>query len=231
MAFWKDLFKKSEPEPVPTAHLDDFPELFSGMQVEVLAPAGVSLCKGKIRLLTDNQLDLFGEAGGYLPRALYNQPVSLRCFQRDGQSFLLNGTVSANSRKFWRIERLQYPQNAEKRNFFRQDINAEAFIRASSGQRFPCKVLDISGGGVRILTEKLFPLETTVQLEATLLPTEDPFAMPCLIKRINVRSQPANPVKKFEYGCQFVDVPQREQERLFQSIFTLQRKALRARKG
>lgn len=229
MAFFKSLFKKEEAEPTPTAFLDDFPDLYSGMQVEVLAPAGAPICKGRIRLLTDNQLDLFGESGGYLPRALYNQPVSLRCFQKDGQSFLLNGTVAANSRKFWRIEKLQYPQNAEKRSFFRQNVNAEAFVRASSGQRFPCKVLDISGGGVRVVTEKLFHLDSKIQLEATLLPTEAPFSIPCLIKRINVRSQPASPVKKFEYGCQFVDVSQREQERLFQSIFALQRKTLRSK--
>ena len=37
-------------------------------------------------------------------------------------------------------------------------------------------------------------------------------------------------MKKFEYGCQFVDVPPREQERLLQAIFTLQRKVLQSRR-
>ena len=69
-----------------------------------------------------------------------------------------------------------------------------------------------------------------IQLEAALIPTEEPFTLTCKVRRTSVRAQTASPMKKFEYGCQFVEVPPREQERLLQVIFTLQRKVLRARR-
>lgn len=228
MAFFKSLFKKEE--PVSSVPPDDFSDLYSGMKVEVLTPANALIFVGRIRLLTGNQVDVLGETGGFLPRALYNQRVKLRCFQRDGGTFTLNGTVGPNDPKFWRIEKLQSLQSSENRSFFRQNIGVEGQIVSSSGQKFPCKVLDVSAGGARVLTSKLFQLESTFQLEASFLPTEEPFTLTCQVRRTSVRAQTASPMKKFEYGCQFVDVSPREQERLLQVVFTLQRKALRARR-
>lgn len=228
MALFKSLFKKEE--PVSTVPPEDFPELFNGMKAEVLTPANALIFVGRIRLLTGNQVDVLGETGGFLPRALYNQRVKLRCFQRDGDTFTLNGTVGPNDPKFWRIEKLESLQSSENRNFFRQNIGVEGQILFDSGQKVSCKVLDVSAGGARVLTSKLFQLNSTFQLEASFLPTEDPFTLTCLIKRTSVRAQTASPMKKYEYGCQFVDVPPREQERLLQVVFTLQRKALRARR-
>lgn len=228
MALFKSLFKKEE--PVSTVPPEDFPELFNGMKAEVLTPANALIFVGRIRLLTGNQVDVLGETGGFLPRAVYNQRVKLRCFQRDGDTFTLNGTVGPNDPKFWRIEKLESLQSSENRNFFRQNIGVEGQILFDSGQKVSCKVLDVSAGGARVLTSKLFQLNSTFQLEASFLPTEDPFTLTCLIKRTSVRAQTASPMKKYEYGCQFVDVLPREQERLLQVVFTLQRKALRARR-
>lgn len=228
MAFFKSLFKREE--PISNVPPDDFPDLYNGMKVEVLTPANALIFVGRIRLSGPSQVDVLGESGGFLPRAVYNQKVKLRCFQRDGDTFTLNGAVGPNDPKFWRIEKLRSLQSAENRSFFRQNVGVEGQIFSDSGQRFPCKVLDVSAGGARILTSKLFQLESTFQLEASLLPTEEPFTLTCRVKRTEVRAQTASPMKKFEYGCQFVDVPPREQERLLQAIFTHQRKVLRARR-
>lgn len=228
MSFFKDLFKKKEPSP--TVQLDDFSDLYNGMKVEVLTPANALIFVGRIRLLTGNQVDVLGETGGFLPRGLYNQRVKLRCFQRDGETFTLNGTVGPNDPKFWRIEKLQSLQSGENRSFFRQNTGVDGQVLPPSGQKYPCKVLDISAGGARVLTTKLFQLETTFQLEVSLLPEEEPFTLTCQVKRTSVRAQTGSPMKKFEYGCQFVEVPPRVQERLLQVIFTLQRRTLQARR-
>lgn len=228
MAFFKSLFKKEElPPPVPP---DDFPDLYSGMKVEVLTPSNALIFVGRLRLSGPNQVDILGESGGFLPRGVYNQPVKLRCFLRDGDTLTLNGTVGPNDPKFWRVEKLESLQSSEHRSFFRQNIGVEGQIFPATGQKYPCKVLDISAGGARVLSAKLLQLEEVFRLEASFLPTEEPFALSCRIKRTIVRAETASPMKKFEYGCQFVDVPSREQERLLQVIFTLQRKVLRARR-
>lgn len=228
MAFFKSLFKKEA--PISDVPPDGFPDLYNGMKAEVLTPANALIFVGRIRLSGPAQVDVLGETGGFLPRAVYNQKVKLRCFQRDGDTFTLNGSVGPNDPKFWRIEKLRSLQSGENRSFFRQNVGADGQLFSPSGQRYPCKVLDVSAGGARVLTSKLFQLESTFQLEVSLLSTEEPFTLTCRVKRVEVQAQTASPMKKYVYGCQFVDLPPREQERLLQTIFTHQRKVLRARR-
>ena len=233
MGFFKSLLKKTKPEPAGYDFLEDFPDLYNGMKVEVLTPANALIFVGKLRILGNDLLEIRGESGGYLPRGLYNQPVKLRAFPREGDPFTLDGKVGANGHDFWRIEKLRYLQSSENHTFFRQMADTEGWVHPitfAKGQRFPCTVLDVSAGGARVLTEKLFELNSAFQLETAFLPGETPFTITCLVKRIQVRTKPGSPTKKFEYGCQFSDMSPREQDRLLQSIFTLQRKALRSRR-
>lgn len=226
MAFLKSLLKRE----ASASSAPDFPQLYTGMQVEVMTPTNVLLFVGKLRVLNNDTLELRAESGGLLPRATYNQQVKLQGVQKNGQSFTLNGSVGPNAPDFWRIERLRVLQSYENRNFFRQTTGVEGWVHpitTSQGQRFPCKVLDVSGGGARVVTSKLFQLDVSFQLEFAPLPEEPPFLVTCRVRRILPHSKPGSPGRKFEYGCQFVDVPPREQERLVQAIFTIQRNAIR----
>lgn len=224
MALLKSRLKKD------TSGTPDFPQLYNGMKVEVLTPVNVLLFVGILRVLGDDTLEVRSETGGLLPRATYNQQVKLQGVQKNGHSFTLDGAVGPNTPSFWRIERLRTLQIYENRNFFRQASGAEGWvypITTSQGRRFPCKVLDVSGGGARVVTSKLFQLDASFQLEFSLLPEEEPFLITCRVKRILAHSKPGSPGRRFEYGCQFTDVPHRDQERLVQAIFTLQRNAIR----
>lgn len=233
MGIFKSLLGRTDEEPARQPDQDFLPDLYSGMKVEVLTPANALIFVGRLRVLGADLLELRSESESYLPRALYNQSVKLRVFQKDGATFTLNGTVSQNNRQFWRVEKLRYLQNNELRSFFRQNAGVSGWVYpllTAKGQKFSCKVLDISAGGARILTEKLFQLDATFKLEVSLLPDEEPFSLTCRVTRTLVRVVTASPMKKFEYGCQFMEVPPREQQRLLQSIFTLQRRTLQARR-
>lgn len=232
MGLFKSLFKKGSASS-SASQAEDFPELYNGMKAEVLTPANTLIFVGRLKPLSGETLEVRAEDGGLLPRALYNQPVKLRCFRRDGETFTLDGAVGPNGFDFWRIERLRYLHNSENRSFFRQNTGVDGTVSSTSsskGQPYPCKLLDVSAGGARVVTEKLFQLESTFQLEAALLPGEEPFTITCRVKRVLVQSKPGSPVKKFEYGCQFEGLPPREQDRLLQAIFTLQRKALQSQR-
>lgn len=234
MGLFSSLLKRADSSSsAGQAGQSDFPELYTGMKAEVLTPANALIFVGRIKPLSGDRLDIRAESGGVIPRAVYSQPVKLRCFQKDGETFTLNGTVAQNSFDFWRVENLKYLQNSENRSFFRQNTGTEGFVSplsAGKGQRIPCKVLDISVGGTRVVVGRLFAQGDRFQLEAAFLPGEEPFTFTCQVMRVMVRSTTGSVKKNFEYGCQFVDLPQREQERLLQSIFTLQRKMLQARR-
>lgn len=201
------------------------------MRVEVLTPTGVPLFTGRVRSLGDDALEVQSESGDFLPRAVYGQAVRLQGAQEDGAEFTLDGSVGPNAPNFWRVERLRLPRTAQHRESFRQQSGTDGLIylaKTLQGQKRPCKVLDISGGGARVVTKALFKPQDVFYLSVALLPEEPSFTLPCLVKR--VQNHAKSDGQTFSYGCQFQDLPPQEQERLVQAIFTLQRKAIQARR-
>ena len=233
MGLFKSLFKKPK-EKAPSPQTNGFPELYTGMKVEVMTPANALLFLGKLRVLRNGDfLEVHGGEGVYLPRAVYNQPVRLRVFQRTGQAYTLKGTISQNNRSFWRIENLKTLQSDESRNFFRQNTTVDGWvypITSSKGQRFSCSVLDLSAGGARVLTSKLIELGGNFRLEAAFLDDQPPITVTCQVTRILVRSRSGNPSRKYEYGCQFVNLLPRDEEHIQKAVFAIQRKVLHSQR-
>lgn len=229
MGLFNIFQKKPKAVPVP----DDFPDLRTGMRVEVQTPTGVLLFPGRIRVLESQQdaLEVRAEAGGYLPRAVYGQAVRLQGTLENGQTFALDGSVGPNAPDFWRIERLRLPRTSQHRDYYRQNTGFDgtfAFTEVFKGQKHPCKILDISASGARMTARVPLQPQSIVYLKVSLLPGEAPFLITCLVKRVQSYSKPGSSVRRFEYGCQFVDLPEKEQERLIQAIFILQRAELQA---
>lgn len=221
------VFRKEPKAPPPE---DDFPELQNGMRVEVLTPTEVELFTGRIRLLESEVVEVRALDGGFVPRAVYGQQVRIRGTLEDGRGFVLEGSVGPNAPDFWRIERLRPPRTNQHREDFRQHVGAEGVVCPSEqfrGQKQPCRILDMSASGGRVITRAIFKEEGTFYLRVALLPRETPFVLTCLVKRVDVLTKPGSPTRKFEYGCQFIDMPEQERERLIQSIFELQRKSIR----
>lgn len=222
MAFFKSLFRKKSPGP---------PTLRSGMQAEVLDPSGSRIFRGSLRVLEDGLLEVRTEEGDPPhPPPTYNQEVRLRISQESGGAFTLNGTALAGGLRVWRIEKQKpAPSAPNLRDAFRQNAGIEGRLHTPTGQVIPCKVLDVSAGGVQITASKLFQLDAVLHLEVILLSDEPPFSLHCRVRRIRVLSNKGSFSKKYQYGCQFLDVPLREQERLLRVIFTLERNTCRHR--
>lgn len=222
MAIFKSLFQKNPPAPL---------RLQNGMRVEVLSAEGTPIFSGRLRVLEDGILEVRAPEEAYPPPPpVYNQEVKIRGVQENGAAFTLDGNVLASGLRVWRVERWKpIPPPPNLRDAFRQNTGTEGRLRTPTGQMVSCKVHDVSATGAQIVTSKLFQLETPLRLEITLLPDEPPFSLNCQVKRIQVQSKPGSFSKKYLYGCQFFEVPPREQERLLRVIFTLERNTYRYR--
>ena len=219
------------PEPEPLETQDDKvqpPELYNGMRVEVLTPDNHLLFVGRLKIFGAGVLEVRSETVRQLPLALYKQEVKLRGFQRNSQAFTLNGAICRSTAEFWHIEDLKFLQSRDSRSFYRQDTDMSAKIvvnaRYGDSGRPECKILDISGGGVRIASKHEMKSGDTFVLEAPLVPDDDIFSITCEILRAVPRR------RDFEYGCEFRSIPQKDQERLLQAIFSIQRKMLQSRR-
>lgn len=222
------LFSKKKPAPSPATKAV-FSFLYSGMKVEVLTPENSLIFIGLLNPLNGEAVGIISEKGGELPRAHYNQAVKLRCFMRNGKAFTLGGNVMKTDPKFWRVEELEFLQNSENRHFFRQNVTLTGSA-STKGRLTGCNILDISAGGVRVELAMLLKRGDSFNLETTLLPGEEPFLFTCQVMRVITPPDPTNITKKYQYGCSFVNLGDREQERLLQSIFQLQRRMLQIRR-
>lgn len=235
MRFFKGKLKPApapEPEKKPAEPVPNMPDLSDGMKVEVLTTENHLLFVAKLGLPEEKGiLELHRESGDPLPQALYNSKVKLRGFQKDSTAYALSGVVTLSSRDFWRVEQLEVLQVQDNRAFFRQRTNMDAL--AVPGGRYKakesegsCKILDISAGGVRFFSKDVYQLKDRVILEIAPIAEEEPFSITCEVLRVV-----ENENGKFEYGCQFVNLNDKEQQRLLRAIFVLQRRMLQSRRG
>lgn len=222
-----------QPEHKPESREDSgqMPELCSGMKVEVLTMENHLIFVGRMEAVGKGVLRLRRETRDPLPQVLYNSKIKLRGFRRDSQPLFLCGTVRENTRDFWQLENVELLQDRENRNFFRQSTDLDARLgpngrhRGAGWETADCKVLDISAGGARILTKNQYQEGDLFQLEVVLLPTELPFAFTCQVLRVVPKGG-----SRYEYGCKFEALEEKERQRLLQTIFKIQRKMLQAQR-
>lgn len=216
------------PPPPPVEEPQSPPELYSGMKVEVMTPENHLLFVGRLKIHGAGVLEVRCEPEGQAPQAMYKQPVKIRGFQRNSQAFSLNGSVCRSSQDFWHIEDLEFLQSRDYRDFFRQNTDLKGRVipnkRYYDQEQLPCDILDISASGVHLAVKKEFEVGGVFLLELTVISEEAPFHFTCEVQWRNQRR------RDFEYGCRFQNLSEKEQERLLQAIFVLQRKMLQSKR-
>ena len=88
----------------------------------------------------------------------------------------------------------------------------------SAGER-PCKLLNISVGGAGIGSEYQYQMGDKFLLKVKLLEDRPVSAMYCQVLRVIEKEN-----APFEYGCQFLELTEEDQEKITQNIFAAQRK-------
>ena len=205
-----------------------------GAAVEVMTPENRLLFVGKIEALQEGAVCIRDTNDDTLPMVLVNKDLKLRFFTDRG-SVVLQGKVCGSTMRMWKVDRLRSVFTQEHRAFFRQSISVE--IMAQCGKRtarggrpnalFPCQVLDISAGGMLLSCKEIYAEgDLLLVADVPLLEGAPVFSFNCLVRRSGEWKKGV-----VRYGCQFVALTARDQDRLLQAIFAIQRAEIRKRKG
>ncbi len=201
-----------------------------GAAVEVTTPENRLLFVGKIEAIQGEAVRIREVNDDTLPMVLVNRDLKLRFFTERG-SVVLHGKVCGSTMRMWKVDRLRSAFTKEHRAFFRQSISVEIMAqcgrRPSRGGRpsvmFPCQVLDISAGGMLLSCREIYAEgDYLLVADAPLIADAPAFQFNCLVRRSGAWKNGVN-----RYGCQFVSLSPREQDRLLQAIFTIQREEIR----
>lgn len=225
MRLFNLLGRKTEIPPQETEKEDeeDALEIYSGMRVEVTALDGRILFVAKLMGLHGNRAELhqYSEASISLAEGEV-LPVRIRGYSdRDRKAVYMEGEIAPLPQNKWSVAELKVCRVGNDRAFFRLETNLDAtatmFSGLAMGER-PCKLLNISIGGACITSEFRYHDGDKFLLKVRLLEGRPESAMFSQVMRVIERGNAG-----FEYGCQFLELTEANQEQITQNIFAAQR--------
>lgn len=204
-----------------------------GMAVEVMNAENRLMRVTRVESYNGDAVILRDAKGDSLPRVVYNQEVKLRFF-RDGDSSMIQGKICGSTEQIWKIDRMEQKFAREQRAFFRQQISTSVLCKvhrctsrgAVSKEGYFGRVMDVSAGGLMLLsTEHYAKGDRLAIIGVELTKTTAPFNFYCQVRRASPRKDGT-----VCYGCQFESLHPKEQDRLLQAIFAMQREEIRRQK-
>lgn len=230
---------------VPENSLEEF--VYSGMRVEVMTLSGQFLFAGKIRGLHGNRAELHtyvkpleskqsnpqnaqdsqDSQDSQEPEEVKPIQVKIRGYNNyERKAVGLEGVITQQPgyQHIWQVEELTAVQMKNDRAFFRLETDLDAILVTFNGVdlgEYPCKLLNISVGGACVSTEHAYQKGDKFLLKVKLLEEREVSEVFCQVLRVTEKPQ-SKP--RFEYGCQFIELNEADQERITESIFAAQRK-------
>lgn len=171
-----------------------------------------------------------------VPPVFYNTEVKLHYFL-NGENLVLQGMICGSSPYFWRVDRLESQFTSQQRSAFRQRLRLKTQVAPLEsggqgedekilGKLSPCELMDISMGGLLMKCRELYQTDDILVFpKVIILPEEAPYSFTCQIRRVN-EGRLEN-----QYGCQFQEMPDWEEDRLLKAIFVIQREEIQERKN
>lgn len=141
----------------------------------------------------------------------------------------MEGFITPEEKHTWKVEELTVTRIGNDRAFFRLETNLDAVVTTFGGfsaREQDCKMLNISVGGARILSEQLYHEGDKFLLKVQLLEDRPMSVMFCEVLRIFEREG-----SKYEYGCRFLELNEEDQDKITQNIFAAQLAERRKKRG
>lgn len=217
--------KKAAKAEMPPIEPDPpFLEDYAGIRAEVTDLEGQLLFTAKLLGLEEDHGDLHLLSGSSLPRELEEPlPVRLRGFSiRKSKAAYLEGIIRPSEDEgIWHVEKLALSKLENDRSYFRMDVAMDASLTPvgrPGAEEEPCKLVDLSVGGVRIASSRQHQVGDRLLLSVDLTPGKAPSTILCQILRVIGQEQ------DYEYGCRFIELNDADEDRIVQIMFALQRK-------
>ena len=154
---------------------------------------------------------------------LYHAPVGVRLRER-GEVILFRGLVERNASDFWRIAIQDVIATPERRENFRQPVNGAGTLVDGQGRRLPCRLVDVSLGGVQIRCSAGYQEGEELALTFQLLEGGPQHQVLCVVRRtVDAPGEHG----MFGYGCSFRRLRPWQEDQLCRDIFALQKKSFR----
>lgn len=209
--------------------------LREGQTCEVLSEKNDLIFLGKIHLThLRTMVEVTQATGQPVPPVLYNTRVKVKMYFTSLDIRIMEAFVCGSSRYFWRLDHLRPLHGREKRESFRQKVTARAKLRHAEGEVHPegstqeevsCRLVDLSLGGVQLCCKGRYSVGDWLHITDVAILDQAPFSF--LGQVCWFREEERG---ELAYGCRFVEIEPREQDRLIQTIFDLQRKSFQGRK-
>lgn len=219
--FGKRAKEQPSPKPERAESLDDL-DIYSGMRVEVTTFEGQLLFVAKLLGLRGQKAELHQYSETTLSKDSEPLPVRIRGYSdRERKAVYMEGVITPAPQNIWQVEELTVCRIGNDRAFFRLTTNIDATATMFSGLEMgekPCKLLNISVGGASISSERRYQQDDKFLLKVKLLEDRPTSAIFSQVVRVIEKDD-----GKFEYGCQFLELTEEDQDKITRNIFDVQR--------
>ena len=226
-----DLLKRKDKdikvEPAKTPEEQSPLAEYAFMRVEVTTFQGLLLFVATLRNLkgTTGELYQYSKSDVSDESVADMEPVRVRIrgyYEKAKKAVYMEGTITPMPSHVWKAEDLVVTGTGNERAFFRLDTNIEATATTLMGVGagdHPCRLLNISVGGARIASDRVYEAGEKFLLKVRLLQDRELSTMFCQVVRIIDLGERGR-----EYGCQFLELNAADQDRITENIFAIQRK-------
>lgn len=193
---------------------------YSGMRLEVMDANERLLFVAHASITWDGEMELRPTAPLRVPPTVKSLSVLLRGFQLATKKAVhMEATISPRSDGSWEVEDLEITGKDNDRAFYRQATSISATVvpmRQRGLQAAPCRVVNISAGGVCLQFAVECMMGEKLLLNTSLLEGTQSVQLMCVVRRV-VRRKTI-----FEYGCEFIDLSPAMEELVSKAILEMQ---------
>ena len=220
--------KKTPQQKIPLTNpvqLMDEVAAYSNMRVEVTTLDGHMLSVAKLMNPRGGTAELHQYSESAVSPDSLEEPLHVRIrgyHDHLRKAVYMEGDITPKPRHIWQVDQFVVSRVGNERAFFRLDTDLPASVTKFSGRNAgerPCRMLNISVGGARIVSDCQYWEGDKLLLTVKLLEDRDPSVMFCQVLRVIEKEEDSH-----EYGLQFLELNEADQDKITENIFTAQRK-------